>query len=496
MPSDNILIQRVLIKLAMQAKRLEASYYEFFKAAWHVLEPQTPFKDNWHIELLCNELQEIVTRVALRQSKQYDLCINISPRTLKSLIVSVMLCPWAWTRWPHLRFINSSYEGSLSTEHNVKSRDLIESDWYRMRWGDVFKMKTDQNVKTHFENDKGGARYSTSVEGSITGKGADVIAFDDPVDPMEARSKVKLSNANVYYDQTLSNRLNDPSVGVRIIVMQRVNINDVTGHVEKKYAGTFKFIVIPAELAGVKPKPIELIQKYQGGLFFANRFTRAVLDSLRKVGETYYAGQYLQSPSPTEGTILKRDNWKYYTQLPKKFDKVIQSWDMNMKAPKDKKKNKNSYACCEVWGKLGADVYLIYLWKAKLDFVPVLENFLRITAMYPQARMKLVEDKANGPAVMSTLEHKIPGIKPMDPKAAGGDKQARMQAVSYVQEGGNAYLPDPSLQGWVEGFVERCAMFPNIDENDEIDAMSQAWYFLYGGDDPIARMKRIVGNIF
>ena len=137
--------------------RFPSALYEFTKAFWHEVV-KDPFIDNWHIKFLCDRIQEEVERIAERIPKTKDLIVNISPRSLKSYIFSIMLCPWSWTKYPSLKFINSSYSHQLSTDHCLKGRRLIQSAWYQMHWGHQFELTGDQNAKSFYENDKGKAR--------------------------------------------------------------------------------------------------------------------------------------------------------------------------------------------------------------------------------------------------------------------------------------------------------------------------------------------------
>ena len=140
----------MLNKQQIQKQIYANSYYEFFVDALKVLEPQTIFQDNWHIKYLCDELQEMIERAGSKKTKKHDLIVNIPPRSMKSMIVSVCLNAWAWIKYPHLNFVSCSYGLSLSADHCQKTRALIESPWYQDMFCDSFQLLKDQNQKTNF----------------------------------------------------------------------------------------------------------------------------------------------------------------------------------------------------------------------------------------------------------------------------------------------------------------------------------------------------------
>lgn len=289
--------------LAIEKEVVTRSYYQFFKSAWKVLEPQTPFEDNWHIKYLCDRLQSETERIARREPKTKDLIINIPPRSLKSMIITVMWNAWTWIKYPHINFITASYSGDLATEHALKTRRLIESDWYTSLF-DSFEMTSDQNVKSRFENDRTGSRRATSVGGTVTGGGADIIIADDPHKVGEVHSLLSRETVTTWWNTTMFSRLNDQRIGLRLVVMQRLHEDDLTGYLlSNDFA--YDLICLPAENAeDVVPK--ELSQFYINNLLSPERFGNNFLHEAKKsLGVGGYTGQYLQKPSPDEGNILK-----------------------------------------------------------------------------------------------------------------------------------------------------------------------------------------------
>ena len=159
------------LKYALNKTLCEMSFYEFFKQAWHLVEPAIDLQTNWHHKYICNALQEEAERIIAKKPKTKDIIINVPFRSTKSLIVTVMFPVWAWIKDPKLRFITSSYSANLSIELATKSRDIIFSEWFKSRWGEIFHIKKDQNLKERYENNHMGMRRATSVGGTVTGQG-------------------------------------------------------------------------------------------------------------------------------------------------------------------------------------------------------------------------------------------------------------------------------------------------------------------------------------
>ncbi|MBI3696539.1 MAG: hypothetical protein HY238_17075 [Acidobacteria bacterium] len=296
---------------------------EFVLQAWPVIEPATDFIPGWHLDAICDHL-EAVSNGHLR-----NLLINIPPRHMKSLAVAVFWPAWEWIRWPERRWLFSSYALSLSIRDSVKCRRLIQSAWYRSRWGDRFQLTGDQNAKERFENNKTGYRLATSVGGAATGEGGDRVIVDDPHNVKEAESDTVRQGVIDWWDQVMSTRLNDPKTGAKVIIMQRIHEGDLSGHVLEQ--GGYEHLCLPAEYEGNKCSTSigwSDPRQEHGELLWSARFGRQEIEELQhSMGSYAAAGQLQQRPAPAEGGILKRHWWKFYRERPGKFSEVLQSWD-------------------------------------------------------------------------------------------------------------------------------------------------------------------------
>ena len=459
---------------------------DFVRSAWPVVEPSTPFVEGWHIDAITDHLQAITT------GDIRNLLINVPPRHMKSLLVSVFWPCWEWIRCPQRRWLFSSYGASLSIRDSVKCRRLIESPWYQANWSDRFSLTGDQNAKARFENDRTGYRLSTSVGGAATGEGGDRIICDDPHNVQEAESDAVRKATLDWWDVVMSTRLNNPKTAAKVIVMQRCHQQDLSGHVLEQ--GGWEYLCMPAEYeAGARASAIGWNdpREHPGELLWPERFgLREIADLKRSLGSYAAAGQLQQRPSPAEGGILKRHWWRYWkpahldlppvqirmpdgtllsvhaVPLPDSFDVQAQSWDCAFKDLVT-----SDYVVGQTWGTLNADRFLLDQRRDRLNMPATVEAIRAMSNKWPRAASKWIEDKANGPAIIQALQHEVSGLIAVNPQ---GGKIARAQAVSPQCESGNVYLPHPAIAPWVEGFIEECAAFPNAAHDDQVDAMTQA----------------------
>lgn len=312
--------------LAEEAERLSHSLLGFVEGGWHVLEPITRFQHNWHLDAIAEHL-EAVTRFEIQR-----LVINVPPGAMKSLMACVFWPAWVWTQAPHLRWLFSSYGQPLSTRDSVKCRRLIQSPWYQERWGDVYRLTSDQNVKVRFENDRTGYRIATSVDGTGTGERADIVVVDDPHSVRRAVSDLQRQVALDWWDQTMSTRLNDPQKGARVIIMQRVHQRDLTGHVLEREAG-YVHLRIPMRYDAEKPCITDLgwhdPRKETGELMWPEHFpAEKVAETEQDLGPYGTASQHQQEPVARSGGQFLRKWFEVVTDRPRAPDMIrVRFWD-------------------------------------------------------------------------------------------------------------------------------------------------------------------------
>ncbi len=315
------------IAAKVKAPFCRQSFFVFLQEFWEVSVQDQPLKLNWHIPFLCDELQHIAENVFERKPKEYDLIINISPGTTKSTICTIMFPAWLWTRDASLKVLRSSYSSPLSLDLSMKCRQIIESEKYKQYFPEI-SLDDNMNTKGHYISNKGGEHFSTSTGGTVTGKHGHVLIIDDPSNPMEAASDSALKMAREWFDGTFANRKVDKEVSVVILIMQRLHLNDLSGHLlNKRPHKKIRHLCLPAT-SDWDIQPTELEENYVEGLFDPTRLSRDVLEEMRiDLGPRAFAGQFGQSPRLLEGAMFNRTAWNVVDHLPGKLVKKARYWD-------------------------------------------------------------------------------------------------------------------------------------------------------------------------
>jgi len=473
-------------EIHLKSEKARRRFREFVEQAWHILEPATPFVPGIHVDAVCQHLP------AITEGRIKNLIINMPPGHAKSLLTAVFWPAWCWIDHPEVRWIFASHNAVLAVRDSVKCRRLIESPWYQKRWGDRVKLRDDQNEKTRFENTATGYRLVTSV-GAGTGERADIVVVDDPTSVDQAESDVERKSANEWWNGTMCTRLNDLRTGHLVVVQQRLHEDDLTGNLLEKRG--YELLRLPEEYEPERACATSIgwrdPRTTSGELLWPEKNGPTEIERLKRdLGSYRYAGQYQQRPSPASGGIFKRYWWRYWkfrimnlgpvtvkladgsvmqiipVDLPEEFDEIIQSWDMAFKDLKD-----SDYVAGGVWASKGPNRYLLDEIRERLGFPATVAAVEAMTRKYPKAAAKLVEDKANGPAVIATLQNKIGGLIAVNPE---GGKIARANAVSPLVESGNVFLPHPAIAPWVEAYIEELAAFPAGRNDDQVDQTTQA----------------------
>lgn len=400
------------------------------------------------------------------------LIVEMPPRHGKSETTTVKFPAYYLGKHPDRRVIIASHTGNLAARFSMRARNDLTT------YGpEVFGVGVNPDVSAMYRWDvkdpsakpgrPPGGTIAAGVGGPITGQGAHLAIIDDPVKDAEAaNSKVQRDAVWDWYRFVLRTRL-FPEAAV-ILVLTRWHEDDLAGRLLKQAqedpeADQWTVLRLPA-IAEDKDDPLG--REIDQALWPEQYDEKALTAVKATVGSYVWAALYQQRPSPAEGNILNRNWWKFYRQVPEKFDGLIQSWDCAFKDNDD-----SDYVVGQVWGRVKADKYLLDQVRGRMSFPATLTAIKTLSAKWPRARAKLVEDKANGPAIIATLKHDVAGLIAVNPQ---GGKVVRAQAVSPDIEAGNVYLPDPSIAPWIHDFIEECTAFPTGANDDQVDAMTQA----------------------
>jgi predicted phage terminase large subunit-like protein len=461
-----------------QRRVCSVSLATFIKEAWHVIEPETELLWNYHLDCICDDL-EYISRALIGETPP-ELPIrdvyNVPPRYMKSIAISIMWPVWEWGPFgvPWSRWLFGSYDMGLATDHSVARRTIIESEWYQRRWGHLFTLSTDQNVKTQFANNRRGVMRATSVGGGKIGRGGHRVVLDDPHDPEKILSDDTRERDVRVFRQGFTTRLDDKRRGAIVIVMQRLHEQDISATAESLGYRVVAFDNPCQEDTTITTRAGRVIERKAGEILWPAREDREQVESMRRVlGPFGFAGQYLQRPSPAGGVIFQREWWKFYRVRPAKFDAVAISIDCAFKGTED-----SDFVGTVVAGFNGAQTFILEIQKERLTFTGTKSLVETLRARHPGASRIYVEDKANGPAIIDDLKNKIAGLVPVEPQ---GGKIARAWSASGDVEAGNVLLPEylddtgTVLVGreWVAEFIDVTAKFPKVANDDDVDAFTQ-----------------------
>lgn len=410
---------------------------------------------NWKLAPHLRLLNEHLMAVAAGDIKR--LMVFMPPRHGKSSLCSQYFPAWYIGRFPGRKILLASYESDFAASWGAKARDVLSE------FGeDVFSIKVsliNAAASRWGLNAMPGGMETAGVGAGLTGKGAACLLIDDPVKGAEqAFSKTYRNKAWDWYRSEAYTRLTPR--GSIVLTMTRWHEDDLAGRIlRESKPGEWTILNLPA-LA----EKGDMLGREEGYPLWPAWYDLEKLVEIKKtMGSLWWAALYQQRPAPADGEVFQRNWIRYYKTLPV-FTEVIQSWDMAFKDLKT-----SAYVCGQVWGKKGSDKYLIHQIREKLDFPGTLRAVRLLTKDYPEARIKLIEDAANGPAIISTLKSEISGIIPIQAK---GSKEARASAISPQWESGNVYLPESAY--WLEDFIDECITFPNGQYMDQVDTMSQA----------------------
>lgn len=462
--------QRLPTLIELDREIAKRSFAEFCKMAWHVLEPATPLRWGWCLDAICEHLQ------AVHEGKIKQLLMNVPPGCMKSLTTGVFFPAWEWGAGgrPDLRFLTTAHKETLAIRDNLKCRRLIQSEWYQERW--PVKLTGDQNAKTKFENTATGFRESMSFT-SLTGSRGDRVIIDDPLSVDDAFSEAGLQAAEDTFLEAVPSRINNENSAI-IVIMQRLHERDTSGVILSHELG-YEHLMLPMRFEP-KRKCVTSIgfedpRKVEGELLFPERFSETqVREMERTMGSYACAGQLQQRPVPRGGGLFKQEWIRHWSDatLPENFDALTMAWDMTFKAT-----NTSDYVVGQVWGRKGGNYYLLDQVRGRFDFVKTRAMFEVFAEKWPKVRRKLVEDKANGSAIISSLRDVISGIVPITPKES---KEARAASVTTLWEAGNVYIPPEDKFPWVRlDFVPELLAFPAGAHDDQVDCVSMALNDLY-----------------
>ena len=430
---------------------LRMDFYAFIQRCFLQLNPSQHFLPNWHIEVIAAKLE------ACRQGKIRRLIINVPPRHLKSICGSIALVAWILGHDPSAQVLCVSYAQDLSDKLARDCRSVLMSKWFRALFGDL--ISTNRQSVQEFKTKHEGCRRATSVDGGLTGFGADFIIIDDPLKPDEALSDGQRNAVNEWYDNTLYSRLNSKDEGCIILIMQRLHEDDLVGHVLEQEQ--WEVVSLPAIAEQDESFLIETpygprrFTRTAGGILHPARESRRTLENIRRtIGEYNFAGQYQQAPAPAGGGLINREWFKTYgsDDRPDSFDQIVQSWDTANKVSE-----LNAYSVCTTWGINGSRIYLLHVLRRRMEY-PDLKRAVISQARIYGATVVPIEDQASGTQLIQELvRDELHSVRKYKPEH---DKVMRLRAQTATIENGFVFLPREAP--WLADYLHELITFPTL----------------------------------
>jgi predicted phage terminase large subunit-like protein len=437
------------------------SFGAFAEQAFAVLEPARPFFRG----VATLALVYLLDRIKSKEIKR--AIINMPPRTGKSLWASVIFPAFLHGLDPTMRIVCVSYSAELAAKHARDYRRLITSLWYRALFHRT-QIDAAKNSEDEISLTAGGYRIATSIRGTLTGRGGDLIIVDDSMRADDALSDAKRNTPIQWFRTTLLSRLDSKIDGAIIVVEQRLHEDDLSGELLKQEG--WEHLSLAAIAEGGEEIPIgpnQVHRRAAGEILTPDRESAETLAAQRRQsGELAFSAQYLQCPIPVEGNIIKWEWFRKYDELPAKrpWDRIVQSWDAASSPGV-----KSDYHVCITVARRGKRHYILHVLRVRADY-PDFRKLVISHRLAMGADIVLMENTALGKAAIQDIE-KMPGVQNLVPITPREDKATRMAACSALIETGDVYLPNDA--DWLQTFRAELLQFPGGAHDDQVDALSQ-----------------------
>jgi len=436
------------------------------------------YQINWHHRVLAKYLNDFAQKKILR------LIITMPPRHGKSELTSRRLPPLIHGMYPNDEILTVSYNGQLASDMTKDVQRIMDMPEYKEIFptvripndggtGGYKRTANEHEIMPYQHEDRlwtwhTGSLKSAGVGGSFTGRGGDWVLIDDPVKNREdADSLTFRESLWKFYSSTIRTRL-EKNASI-LLTMTRWHDDDLAGRIlnlakSDKDADQWTVLSLPAiKENDLFPEDTRAI----GEVLWPDKYDlKSMMSTKASIGSRDWQALYQQKPAADGGNIIQEKWFKFYDKLPDKFDSIIQSWDF---AVKDKATS--DFTVGQVWGKIGPDKYFLDQVRGRFDFPTACNKVLMLSEKWPTGIKKLIEAKANGPAIMQTLRKQISGMVEVEPR---GDKISRVHAISPEFESGHVYFPSKAIAPWIGDYINELISFPTAVHDDQVDASTQA----------------------
>lgn len=434
--------------------------YAFMYRVFQELNPGDEFIGGTYLRALCRALEKVFRGETRR------LIITMPPRHLKSLVTSVSFPAWVLGRDPTRKIICASYSNSLSLDFSLKSRLVMNTPWYKATFPAV-QIHSKKNTAEEFWTTHNGKRLATSVGGTLTGKGGDIVIVDDFMKAEDAHSETKRESTHSWFKGTVSSRLDDPKNGAIVVVAQRLHEDDLIGRLIQ--TGDWEVLKMPAK--ATERQSFDLGDGLQwnrepGELLHPERVGEKELNEKRsELGTADFEAQYQQRPVLPGGNLIKLEWFGRYEGKPKisDYEAIVQSWDTAAVPGQN-----NDWSVCTTWGLIGQHVDLLDVHRKQHIYPDLLHAAKGLRKVW-RPKLIVVEKAMTGISLWQDLRRA--GFHEVQALSVKRDKVQRMSAQSAKIEKGQVRLPKEA--NWLDCFLAEVAAFSNGKHDDQVDSMSQ-----------------------
>lgn len=444
---------------AVYDEMTRVDYATFVARVMDTLEPGTRYEHNWHIDLIAHRLAQVSGGSTKR------LMINLPPRSMKTILISVAYSAWVLGQNPSRRIMCVAYSKEVAQAQGVQFNRIVNSAWFRRVFPKCRPVVPNRVLE--WITSTGGYRLSTSIDGSVLGRGADIIILDDPNKGQEIYSKVSRDKVKNGYNHTISTRLNHPKESAIICVMQRLHDDDLAGHMQSQEE--WDTVVVSAIAVQDELWQLgfgETHERKAGDLIQASRMGHDELDTRRRImGQTAFDAQYQQRPIPDDGIVIRKGWLRYYEEPAERYEVKVASWDTASTLSEN-----SDWSVCTVWGLVDAELHLLHVERVQLEAPELIRRIEQIHCRH-QIVITLIEDADLGRGLAQHLNRASSVCRPRLIKPTI-EKVARMQARSVMFETGKVFLPHGA--SWLSTYLDELLGFPNRVHDDQVDSTSQA----------------------
>jgi predicted phage terminase large subunit-like protein len=433
------------------------------RAIFPIVSSGDTFLPNWHIDAMAYALNRV------RRGECRRLIINVPPRSLKSICASVAMPAFILGHDPTRRIICVSYAENLARKHANDFRAIMRSPLYRQLFPRT-RVSAAKDTELEVATTARGFRYATSTGGTLTGRGGNLLILDDPLKPQDAMSETARDSLRQWYANTLLTRLDNKASDGIVVVMQRLHVDDLVGHLVAQ--GGWEELVLPAIAEADESVPVgpdRIHHRSAGDLLHPLRENRELLDEMkRSMGPLEFSAQYQQQPVPPGGNLIKWSWFGTYEEAPgwSSGDKLIISWDTAM-SPLEL----SDFSVCCVLQVRKEAVYVLDVIRARLEYPDLKRKVIETHKRWRPAVNNyslVIENKGSGMSLIQDLKRE--GIYPIAVKP-DKEKILRMNAHTALIESGCVHLPRRAP--WLDEFRRELMAFPASKHDDQVDALSQ-----------------------